>query len=208
MTLRVLGRTTSINVRKVVWTADELGLAYEREDWGMPLRDPHEPEFLALNPNAQVPVIVENGFVLWESHAIMRYLAEAHPSGGLLPADPRDRAIVDQWLTWQATELNTAWGYAFRALVRKVPGYDDPARVAESSRHWAEKMAILEAQLQRTGAFAAGQAFSLADISLALSVHRWFKTPIERPELPAVAHYYERFRARPHGATWMPPDVA
>ena len=208
MTLRVLGRTTSINVRKVLWTADELRLAYEREDWGKPLRDPHEPEFLALNPNAQVPVIVEDGFVLWESHAIMRYLAETHPSGGLLPADARERAVVDQWLTWQATELNPTWNYAFRALARKLPGYDDPARVAESSRRWAEKMAILEAQLQGTGAFAAGDVFSLADISLGLSVHRWFKTPIERPELPAVAAYYERLGARSHGATWMPPDVA
>jgi len=97
--LRVLGRTTSINVRKVLWAAGEMGLAYEQEVWGNPDRDPNVPEFLALNPNAQVPVLVDDGFVLWESNAIMRYLAEKTGSD-LLPADRRERALVDQWLTW------------------------------------------------------------------------------------------------------------
>ena len=73
--LKVLGRVTSINVRKVLWLADELGLTCEREDWGLPIRDPKVPEFLALNPNGQVPVLIEDGFVLWESSAITRYLA-------------------------------------------------------------------------------------------------------------------------------------
>src|SRR5690606_5379370 len=96
MGLRVLGRVTSINVRKVLWALDELGVAYEREDWGLPLRDPRAPEFLALNPNGLVPVLIEDGFVLWESNAILTHLARRH--GALLPGDPRDRALVDQWL--------------------------------------------------------------------------------------------------------------
>ena len=207
MTLRVLGRTSSINVRKVLWTAAELGIDYLREDWGMPVRDPKAPEFLALNPNAQVPVIVEDGFVLWDSHAIIRYLAETHPEGGLLPAGVRERAVVDQWLTWQATELNPAWSYAFLALARKTPGYDDPRRIAESTEQWAAKMAILEGRLAETGAFAGGDAFSLADISLGLSAHRWFSTLVERPDLPAVEAYYERLSKRPAGARWMVPGV-
>src|SRR5688500_11898280 len=99
-TLKVLGRITSINVRKVTWVLDETGVPYEREDWGMPLRDPKVPEFLKLNPNAQVPVIIDDGFVLWESNAIIRYLAKKHHSD-LLPRDLEAQSLVDQWLSWQ-----------------------------------------------------------------------------------------------------------
>src|SRR6218665_1574706 len=128
--LKVLGRVTSINVRKVLWALDELGLPYEREDWGLPLRDPKVPEFLALNPNGQVPVIVEGEFVLWDSNAILVYLAERE--GALLPEQIEGRALVLQWLSWQASDLNPTWMYAVHALQRKTPGYDDAARVAES----------------------------------------------------------------------------
>src|SRR5690349_8534908 len=102
--LKVLGRLTSINVRKVTWAADEMGLGFEREDWGLPIRDPNVPEFLALNPNAQVPVVIDDGFVLWESNAILRYLA-GKQRADLYPTDAQQRAIVDQWMSWQATEL-------------------------------------------------------------------------------------------------------
>ena len=96
--LRILGRVTSINVRKVLWAAGEMGIEYEREDWGKPVRDPNVPEFLALNPNGSVPVIIDDGFVLWESGAILRYLSEKTGSD-LWPSDARERARVDQWLT-------------------------------------------------------------------------------------------------------------
>lgn len=194
--MKILGRVTSINVRKVLWTADELGLAYERQDWGLPLRDPDTREFRALNPNAQVPVIIENDFVLWESHAIIRYWA-AREASPLLPADAHQRAIVEQWLGWQASDLNMAWGYAVAALVRKLPGYDDQARIAESLKAWTAKMRVLETRLGETGAYAAGGDFSLADIALGLSAHRWFGGDFERPNLTHVSAYYERVRARP-----------
>ena len=119
--LKILGRVTSINARKVLWALDEMGVAYEREDWGVPLRDPRTPEFLELNPNAQVPVIIEDGFVLWESGAILRYLSDRHRSG-LWPADPHERALVDQWVTWQSTELNPSWGYPVAALLPQTAG--------------------------------------------------------------------------------------
>src|ERR1700749_1616741 len=145
--LKVLGRITSINVRKVLWLADEMGLGYEREDWGKPIRDPNVPEFLALNPNAQVPVIINDGFVLWESHAIMRYLALEQRSG-LWPADAKERALVDQWMSWQSTELNPAWGYA-RSALNKGLANPDPVRVEQSIEAWTRQMRILEAQLQK-----------------------------------------------------------
>ena len=94
--LRVLGRVTSINVRKVLWALDELGLAYEREDWGLPIRDPKVPEFLALNPNGQVPVLIDGDFSMWESNAILVYLAECYGRGALLSDDVQTRAVTLQ----------------------------------------------------------------------------------------------------------------
>lgn len=203
--LKVLGRVTSINVRKVLWALDELGLAYEREDWGLPLRDPKVPEFLALNPNGQVPVVVEGEFVLWESNAILIYFAERE--GQLLPAQLELRALALQWLGWQAAELNAPWGYAVNALIRKTPGYDDPAKVDESMRKWSDKMEILEAALAGTGTGYIGAGFSIADIALGLSVHRWMSIPAEKKAFPAVGEYYERLMSREAGARWMGPET-
>jgi glutathione S-transferase len=203
--LRVLGRVTSINVRKVLWALDELGLAYEREDWGMPIRDPKVPEFLALNPNGQVPVLIEGEFVMWESNAILIYLAARE--GALLPEQLELRALALQWLVWQATELNAPWGYAVNALIRKTPGYDDPAKVGDSMAKWTAKMDILEAALVGASTGYVGAGFSIADIALGLSVHRWMAIPMEKKELPAVADYYERLMSREAGARWMGPKT-
>lgn len=203
--LKVLGRVTSINVRKVLWALDELGLGYEREDWGLPLRDPKVPEFLALNPNAQVPVVIEGDFVLWESNAILIYLAERE--GQLLPEQLELRALALQWLGWQASELNPPWGYAVNALIRKTPGYDDPVRIADSMARWSVKMEILEAALAGVSTGYIGAGFSIADIALGLSVHRWMSISAERKEFPAVAEYYERLMSREAGARWMGPET-
>ena len=203
--LKVLGRVTSINVRKVLWALDELGLGYEREDWGLPLRDPKVPEFLALNPNAQVPVMIEGEFVLWESNAILIYLAERE--GQLLPEQLELRALALQWLGWQASELNPPWGYAVNALIRKTPGYDDPGRIADSMERWSAKMEILEGALAGASTGYIGAGFSIADIALGLSVHRWMSIPLETKEFPAVAEYYERLMSREAGARWMGPET-
>ena len=200
--LVILGRITSINVRKVCWTADLIGLTYRTEVWGLPHRDPREAEFLKLNPNAQVPVILDDGFVLWESGAIMRYLARKHRSG-LWPGDFKERALVDQWLTWQATELNPQWAYAAQALVRKNPAYTDKARIEESLVRWGAANAVLDAQLRQTGGFVVNGRLSLADIVMALSSHRWFSTAFDKPELPSVRAHYEMMRATPEGAKYM-----
>ena len=199
--LRVLGRVTSINVRKVLWAAGEMGIEYEREDWGKPVRDPSVPEFLSLNPNGFVPVIIDDGFVLWESGAILRYLAEKVGSD-LWPADPRERALVDQWLTWQASELNPSWSYVGRARLRNFPANPDPDRIAESISAWTKTMQILERQLEK-GDFVVNGRFSLADIVIGLSTHRWKAVEFDKPKLPAVDAHYARMQARPAGKPWL-----
>jgi glutathione S-transferase len=204
MKLRVLGRVTSINVRKVLWALDELGLDYEREDWGQPLRDPRTPEFLALNPNGLVPVLIDRDFVLWESNAIIGYLADRE--GRLVPSSPQQRALVDQWLSWQVGELNPQWGYAVSARLRRNPAFSDETRIAQSIAAWEARLRVLDGHL-RSRRYLVGDAFSIADIAVALSSHRWFSTPLDRPDLPAVAAHYEMARDRAAGARWMSADT-
>ena len=126
--LKVLGKATSINVRKVLWTCDELGLPFEREDWGSGFRDTRTPDYLSLNPNGLVPVLIDGDTVLWESNTIIRYLATAYGGAELLPAAPAARARIEQWMDWQATEFNSSWRYAFQALVRAEARTQDVAQ--------------------------------------------------------------------------------
>lgn len=194
--IKVLGRDRSINVRKVLWTLDELGLEHERDAWGPDFNPAESPALLALNPNGLAPVLIDDHGPLWESNAICRYLAHRHGDGALLPVDPRGRAGVEQWMDWQATELNPSWRYAFLALARKTPGFDDAEQIAASTAAWNRRMALLEDQLNKTGAYAAGETFSLADVVIGLSTHRWVATPIAHADLPTVRAYYERLRER------------
>ena len=186
--LRILGKASSINVRKVLWTCEEIGIAHTRADDG--------PE-LEQNPNGLVPVIVDSDFVLWESNTIIRYLANKWAAEVLLPAEPQARAEVDRWIDWQATEFNSAWRYAFSAIVRKNPAFHDAREIEASKQQWTRMVAILDGQLARTGGHVAGAAFTLADIPIGLSVNRWLMTPLERPSFPHVEAYYERLSERP-----------
>lgn len=201
---KVLGRTSSINVRKVLWTLDELELAYEREDWGAGFSPTNDPKFLQWNPNALVPVLIDEDGPLWESNAICRYVAAGTP---LFPDGRRARALVDQWMDWQATELNTAWRYAFAGLVRKFPGFEDPQQIEASVVAWNTAMGLLDARLVDTGAYVAGEHFTIADIVLGLSVHRWLHSPIAREEWPALNAYYARLKQRPAFSKWSLPEV-
>ena len=193
--IKVLGRPTSINVRKVLWTATETGLAFTHEaEWGAerPLSD---PAFLALNPNGLIPVLIGDDGVLWESNAICRYLAGVAGREDLLPTTPFARADVERWMDWQAGELNSAWRPAFMALVRGQPA--DADTVARSVAEWNAKMLILERHLEDGRPYVSGDGFTLADIVLGLSLQRWRLSPIERPQAPALATYGERIFARP-----------
>ncbi len=206
--LKLLGKRSSINVRKVLWAADELALELTQEDWGSGFRSTAESAFLALNPNAQVPVLVDGDFVLWESNSICRYLAMRAGRLDLLPQDAQGRARVEQWMDWQATDLNTAWRYVFMARVRNSPQYQDESAIARSVSDWNRLMHILEQQLQGNGPYVLGANFTLADIVIGLSVQRWMLTPMTRAELPALAAYYETLSLRPaflrHGRNGLP----
>ncbi len=206
--LRILGRATSINVRKVLWACVEIGIPFEREDWGAGFKSTDTPEFLAMNPNGMIPVIEDGDFTLWESNTIIRYLATCYGMAALYPPEAGARARVDQWIDWQASELNRSWSYAFMSLVRQSPSHQDAEALAAGCADWSGRMRILDRQLASTGAYVAGERFSLADIPIGLSVNRWFETPFEQPHLPAVKDYYERLSSRPgfrlHGRNGMP----
>jgi len=199
MTLRVLGRKTSINVRKVLWTCAELDLHFEHVE--------SDKKLLARNPNAMVPVIEDGDFVLWESNAICRYLAASQPRATLLPADLQARARVEQWMDWQATELNSAWRYAFLGLARKSAEHADPKIIAASVESWNQHMRLLDEHFERGGQFITGEFFTLADVVLGLSTQRWLLTPMDKPHLDAVHGYYQRLSVRPAFRAQIDPNV-
>jgi glutathione S-transferase len=201
--LKILGRANSINVRKVLWLCGEVGLDYEREDWGQGFRDPNDPEFLALNPNARVPVIRDGDFVMWESDAIVRYLAQRERRDDLYPADLQRRAIVEQWMNWYGTGFGQSFRYAFHGLIRRNPAFADRARIDESLAGCAKFVAILNAHLARGDGYVAGATLTLADILMGAGVNRWMHMPADKPPCPAVEAYYDRLSERPAYREWF-----
>lgn len=195
--LRLYGYAQSINVRKVLWACTELALPFEREDWAGPFRATSDPAFLSLNPVGLVPVIDDDGVVIWESNTIIRYLAASRGRHDLLPADPRHRAPVEMWMDWQASDFNNSWRTAFQGLVRKNPDYQDAAAIERSMTSFASMVAVIDAQLARGGGYICGSQFTLADVPIGLSIHRWRSLPMDGPRLANVDRYYERLCERP-----------
>lgn len=207
--LRILGRANSFNVRKVLWLCDELGLAFEREDWGRGFRPASSPEFLRLNPAGQVPVVLDGGLVLRESNAILRHLAAKHGAEHLYPGDLVRRAAVEQWMDWVAYDLTHAMRGAFLGGQLQEPPWNNPWFVEQGRKDFARCMALLDGALSARGPYAAGEAFTLADIPVGLVVNRWFSvTGFEKPRYAAVAAYYEilseRAAYRRHGRNGLP----
>lgn len=196
MSLRIWGRMSSINVQKVVWTARELGLAFERIDAGGAFGGNRTPEYLRMNPNGKIPVIDDDGFVLWESNAIVRYLAAKHGAGTLWPNDLRQRADADRWMDWHATELMPAMRNAFMQLVRTAPENRSQKLIDESNAATEPLMAILDEHLGGRH-FLCAQQFTLADIAVGASVHRWFGLPQPHAPRPSVQGWYRRLMTRP-----------
>jgi glutathione S-transferase len=196
MTLRIWGRPNSINVQKVVWTCEELGVPYDRTDAGGAFGIVGTPEYKAMNPNGVVPVIDDDGFILWESNAITRYLAAKHGAGTLWPSDLRVRADADRWMDWQCTEYSPRMRLAFWNLIRTPKEKQDAAAIEESRAGSEAMTAILDAAL--TGRrFVAGDRFTMGDIPVGVAVHRWLGMPMAREPRPALEAWYARVMARP-----------
>ena len=193
--LKIWGRTNSVNVKKALWAVEELGLKYERVDAGMQFGVTKTPEYLRMNPNSLVPTIEDDGFVLWESHTIVRYLAAKHGMGALCPSDLRARADAERWMDWAFT-LQSAMRAVFWNLIRTAPEKRDMKAVDEGRAQSAKLLEVLEANL-RTKPYVAGDAFTMGDIPIGCEVQRWMRVPIERPAVPRVQAWFERLRERP-----------
>jgi glutathione S-transferase len=204
--LQIWGRLSSINVRKVVWCAQELALAFERTEAGGPFGVVQTPAYRALNPNALVPTIeVDDGdaaggrFRLWESNVIVRYLSARHSHGGLYPEAPPARFDAERWMDWQQTTLNPAGREAFIQWVRTPAERRDAAAAERSVKATERLMAMLDAHLA-SRAFMSGERFTMADIPIGCELHRWFGLPAAlyaRPAWPNLERYFAALRTRP-----------
>jgi glutathione S-transferase len=193
--LKIWGRTNSVNVKKALWCLGELGLAYERQDAGGQFGVVNTPEYRKMNPNGLVPTLEEDGFVLWESHTIVRYLCAKHSAGKLWPTDLRARADAERWMDWaftfQAAMRNVFWG-----LIRTPPEKRDAKAIEEGTKKSNELAGMLDQALAGK-AYVTGDAFTMGDIPIGAEVQRWMRVPIERPRLANVEGWFERLRARP-----------
>ena len=196
MTLRIWGRLSSVNVQKVVWCSDELGLAYERIDAGGAFGLTKTPQYLAMNPNALVPVIEDDGFVLYESNAIVRYLAARHSSDALWPEDLRRRADADRWMEWQSNTYTPAMRDIFWQLIRTPAGSRNPAAIEASRKECERLTAILDNHLAQRR-YLTEHGFTAADIVVGCAAHRWLHLPVAREPRPHVERWYALIRSRP-----------
>ena len=192
--IKVWGRVNSVNVKKALWCLEELGLKYERTDAGMQFGVVDTPEYRKMNPMGLVPTIEDDGFILWESHAIVRYLSAKHGKGVLWPLDERTRAAANQWMDWAFT-FQGGVRDAFWNLIR-TPADKRDAKAVEASRLKSGKLiGILDAALANRH-YVAG-TFSMGDIPIGCEVQRWMRLPMERPKMPNVEAWFERLCARP-----------
>lgn len=194
--LKIWGRISSINVRKVVLTAQLLDLPFERVDAGAAFGVTMTPGYLARNPNALVPTLEDGDFVLWESNVIVRYLCAKHAAGTLYPQDLHARFEAERWMDWQQTTLNPAGREAFIQLVRTPADRRDQAALDRSVRATQPLLAILDAQLAQH-AFMAGDRLTMADIPIACEMHRWWGLPLQHGEHPHLRRWYDGLRALP-----------
>ena len=198
--LTLWGRLNSINVRKVVWAAQEVGVPFERIDAGMAFGIVNTPAFRALNPNGLIPLIDDGGFVLWESNTIVRYLLARYAPGRLYPDDLQQRFDAERWMDWQQTTFNRAGAPAFAQWIRTPPERRDLAVIAASRAATEPLLKQLDAHLAGSGSaqpHMAGAEFGMADIAIGCEISRWWSLPQPRPDVPHLQAWYERMLARP-----------
>lgn len=194
--IKIWGRKDSINVQKVLWCCDELGLAYDRIDIGGRFGGNKEKPYLDLNPNGLVPTIEDGSFVLWESNSIMRYLVEKYGGGKLLPPTVEGRANANRWMDWQLTTLGPAIVPLFWGLVRTPEEKRDRTAIESALEKTSKTWKILDDYLAKSS-YLAGDAFSIGDIPLGAWAYRWFNLPIERPKLDHLKRWYDSLCQRP-----------
>ena len=194
--IRLWGRISSINVRKVALTLQLLEIPFERTDAGLQYGIVRTPEYLARNPNALVPLLDDEGFELWESNVIVRYLAAAYGNGRLYPQDLRQRFDAERWMDWQQTTMNGAGRDAFVQLFRTPEGQRNMQLVDKSVAAMEPLWDIVDARLARTG-WMAGGAITIADIPIACEMHRWRGLPLTHPRRPHLEAWYGRILALP-----------
>ena len=204
--LKVYGRANSINVRKVLWMLDEVGIKYQREDWGRGFRSTDDPAFRKINPVGVVPVIDDGNFRLRESNTIVRYLANKHAREDLYPKDAEARASVEAWMDWASTDAANGMRPVFHGLVVKNPAFAN--QVESGAKEWAGQMRVLEEHLAAKGPYVMGNSFTIGDIPAGLVVNRWFTIKFDKPEFKALSGYYDRLAERPgfkaHGRNGTP----
>lgn len=194
--LKIWGRANSTNVKKVLWIAEELGLAYERVDLGGAFGGLDDPAYRALNPNGLVPALQDGETILWESNVIVRYLAAAYGQGRLWIDDPADRAQAEKWMDWAATTIYDDFRAIMMNLIRLPEDKRDPSRLQHGLAGMAASLRIADAALAGQP-WLSGASFGLGDIPLGCYVHAWYMLPVERPALPHLENWYDRLSERP-----------
>jgi len=194
--LKILGRDTSSNVMKVLWACAELDLAFEREDIGGKYGGNDTPDFRKLNPNGLVPVIIDDGFVNWESNSCVRYLAAKHGDGTFYPADLQTRAVAERWMDWQVTTVSPAMIPVFRGMIRTAPEDRNMKTIEAGRAALSAKMAIVNEALADS-AYLAGDHFTMGDIPIGIAAWRWFNMPIEREDYPHLRRWSDALCERP-----------
>jgi len=194
--LKVLGRATSSNVQKVMWTVGELGLAHERVDLGGPFGGLDKPEYATLNPNGVVPTLIDGDLVLWESNTMVRYLGAKHGKGSLWAEDPAERARADMWMDWQQTTLLRDWVAVFFGVYRTPEQYRDKEANAAALKRLNGHYRLLDERLEGHD-YIVGDRLTMGDIPLGMSLYRYHEMAIERPRLPNLAAWYARLCERP-----------
>jgi glutathione S-transferase len=204
MTATLYHLAESPHARKVRLLAAELNIPLTLVDRDPRIGETRTPDYLALNPNGRVPTLKEDGFALWESPAILKYLAAKRPERGLAGRDPKAQALVDQWLFWwvggpEAAIDLLAWEMLIKPRVLKQQG-NDPAVIAEARARIARFLPVLDRELA-THDYVAGE-LSIADFAMG---PRFDKAPallgIDMTPYPHIRAWHERLAARPYWAS-------
>lgn len=194
--LKIWGRPNSVNVQKVMWCVTELGLDHERIDAGMRFGVNDQDWYLAMNPNGLIPTIDDDGVVLWESNAIVRYLAAKYGAGTLCPDSAAERATADQWMDWQATTLGVPMGPVFMGLIRTPPEQRDQNAIDAAAVDCGRLFGLLDRHLDGRD-YMLGDALTMADIPVGAMTYRWYGLDVPHADLPKLRAWYDRLVARP-----------